>query len=113
MINYSMNLADSPMWYRVVWLRHQRYVKKASDAAIKRIIDRYAENTSKRIEIPESEELDVPEPKGISNMDDLPGDDEIEANTNKAYITELKRQDQNGHAKDDEDMLPKIQEIED
>jgi len=52
-----MNLADSPDWYRIVWIRFQREYKKASDASILRILDRYYENSGKRVQIPDTEEL--------------------------------------------------------
>ena len=63
LVNYGINLADSPEWYRVVWIRHYREVKQASDASIARILERYAENTGKRVEIPECTEFQVPEPQ--------------------------------------------------
>lgn len=90
LVNYSMNLADSPEWYRIVWLKHQRQVKKASDEAIQRILDRYYENSGKRVIVPKCEELNVPEPQGISNLDDLPDDAQIEAETPKALVMEIK-----------------------
>ena len=52
--------------YRSIWIKHQREYKHASDEAIRRILDRYTENTGKRVEIPESEELIIPEPQGAS-----------------------------------------------
>ena len=90
LVNYCINLADSPEWYRIIWLRHQRHVKKSSDAAIKRILDRYQENSCKRVEIPQSEELNIPEPQGIGNLDELPEESEIEETTNKAQFIKLK-----------------------
>ncbi len=36
LVNYHMNLADAPRWYRQVWLGHQRHFKKLSDEAIAR-----------------------------------------------------------------------------
>lgn len=113
LVNYSINLADSPEWYRVVWLRHYRHVKKASDEAIKRILDRYKENSSKTVEIPASEELSIPEPQGIANVDDLPDDNEIELATPKAEIIRLKAsKDDKPVSDEEEDMVPKIEEIE-
>lgn len=70
LINYQMNLADSPEWYRVVWLRHQREFKKHDDAAIQRIVARYEENTGKRFPWVNTEGFVVPEPKGIDDLDD-------------------------------------------
>ncbi len=52
-----MNLADSPEWYRIVWVLHQRNYKKASDDCIVRLLDRYYENSGKRVEIPDCDEL--------------------------------------------------------
>jgi len=89
LINYQMNLAGSPEWYRILWMQHQRHVKKCSDAAIKRILERYTENTLKTVEIPESEELIIPEPHGLQNLDDIPDDSEIEANTPRAEILRM------------------------
>ena len=110
LVNYSINLADSPEWYRVVWMKHQRHVKKCSDAAIKRILDRYCENSLKTVEVPESEELNIPEPQGIQNIDDCPDDDEIEQNTPKAKILEMEKSKK--IEKDDEDdMIPKVEEL--
>ena len=107
LVNYTMNLADSPEWYRVLWIKSQREDKKASDAAIKRILDRYYENSGKRVEIPDSEELIIPEPQGIPNLDDIPDDAEIEKNTPKAQILQLRKKP----LEDEEDMLPKVQEL--
>ena len=70
-----MNLADAPDWYKFVWLKHQREVKKCSDDAIGRILDRYTENTGKRVYLPDCEGFVVPEPKGIDD-DDEEGDEE-------------------------------------
>jgi len=75
LINYQMNLADAPDWYKFVWLKHQREVKKCSDDAIGRILDRYTENTGKRVYLPDCEGFVVPEPKGIDD-DDEEGDEE-------------------------------------
>jgi hypothetical protein len=57
LINYQMNLADSPEWYRIVWVLHQRNYKKATDDCIVRLLDRYYENSGKRVEIPDCDEL--------------------------------------------------------
>ena len=65
-----MNLADAPDWYKFVWLKHQREVKKCSDDAIGRILDRYTENTGKRVYLPDCEGFVVPEPKGIDDDDE-------------------------------------------
>jgi len=70
LINYQMNLADSPEWYRVMWIRHQREYKKYDDAAIQRTVARYEENTGKRFTYPDEEGFVVPEPKGIDDIDD-------------------------------------------
>ena len=64
LVNYSMNLGDSPEWYRIVWIKHHREFKKCSDVTIKRLLQRYTENSLKHVEIPESEELNIPEPHG-------------------------------------------------
>ena len=64
LVNYSMNLGDSPEWYRIIWIKHHREYKKCSDVTIKRLLERYTENTCKRVEIPESEVLNIPEPHG-------------------------------------------------
>lgn len=64
LVNYSMNLGDSPEWYRIVWIKHHREYKKCSDVTIKRLLQRYTENSLKHVEIPESEELNIPEPHG-------------------------------------------------
>ncbi len=93
LVNYTMNLADSPEWYRILWVKHQRHVKKASDAAIKRILERYTENSSKRVDIPDSEELYVPQPQGIGNIEDMPDDQEIEQHTPKAEILKLRKKE--------------------
>ena len=52
-----MNLADSPEWYRIVWILHQRNYKKASDETIIRLLDRYYENSGKRVAVPDCEQL--------------------------------------------------------
>ena len=41
LINYQMNLADAPEWYRLVWLQHQREYKKMNNHSIWRVMDRY------------------------------------------------------------------------
>ena len=41
------------------------------------------------VEIPESEELIIPEPQGMQNLDDIPDDSEIEANTPRAEIIKM------------------------
>ena len=72
-----MNLADSPEWYRKVWLRHQREHKKLKDESIIRILDRYYENTGKRVDLSlEDEDFFVPPPKGVDNLAELPDDEE-------------------------------------
>ena len=40
LVHYHMNLADAPMWYKQVWLKHQREHKKMSDQSIMRVLDR-------------------------------------------------------------------------
>ena len=55
-----MNLGDSPEWYRIVWIKHHREYKKCSDVTIKRLLQRYTENSLKHVEIPENEELNIP-----------------------------------------------------
>ena len=70
LVNYQMNLADSPEWYRIVWLRHQREFKKMKDDAIERVLARYYENTGKRVELPEEEGFVVPDPKGVDDGSD-------------------------------------------
>ena len=110
LVNYSINLADSPEWYRVIWLRHQRNVKQASDSAIQRILDRYYENSSKRVEIPKSEELNIPEPKGIDNLEDLPDEKEISETTNKAKFIQMKAE-QYAHVNNNNEA--KVEELDD
>ena len=105
LINYQMNLAGSPEWYRILWIKHQRHVKKCSDAAIKRILERYAENTLKVVEIPESEELIIPKPQGMQNLDDS----EIEANTPRTEI--MKMEMEIAGTKIESPELPRIQEL--
>ena len=120
LVNYGMNLADSPEWYRVVWIRHQREFKNASDATIRRLLDRYAENTCRRIPIPECEELNIPDPQGFQNIEDMPEEDEIEATTQKQqYLDMLQKSDtanENGARVNlddiEDDMLPRVEEIE-
>ena len=41
------------------------------------------------VEIPESEELIIPEPQGMQNLDDIPDDSKIEANTPRAEIMKM------------------------
>ena len=107
LVNYQMNLAGSSEWYRILWIQHQRHVKKCSDAAIKRILEHYAENTLKTVEIPESEELIIPEPQGMQNLDDIPDDSEIEANTPRAEILKMEI----AGTKIESPELPRIEEI--
>ena len=83
LINYQMNLADSPEWYRVMWLRHQREYKKYDDAAIQRQVARYEENTGKRFIYPDEEGFVVPEPKGIDDVDD---DEEVNNSVSKIEL---------------------------
>ena len=109
LVNYSINLADSPEWYRILWIRNQRD-KGVSDATIKRLVARYEENSCKKVEIPDSEELVIPEPHGLQNIDDIPEDSEIEQNTIKAQIIELQQSKKKPEI-DEEDMLPKVEEI--
>lgn len=81
--------------------------------------------------MPNTEEFIIPEPQGIGNLEDLPDDAEIEANTPKAQVDQLQKAknllkipnkdgksavnkyDENMEPLFDEDMdpLPKIQEI--
>ena len=85
LVNYQMNLADSPEWYRVVWLKHQREFKKLDDPAIGRILGRYEENTGKRFIFPENEEnFVVPEPKGVVCEEE--GDDNISKDMEKLVL---------------------------
>lgn len=115
LVNYTINLADSPEWYRVLWIRHQRANKNASDQSIKRILDRYTENTGKRVEIPASEELHIPEPTGMENLEEIPDDTEIELNTPRAQILEMRRKDkeevQELKRKEKQKEEPKVEEI--
>ena len=141
-----MNLGDSPEWYRIVWIKHHREYKKCSDVTIKRLLQRYTENSLKHVEIPESEELNIPEPHGkyvltcivytlptqkflcilivyihnlsclftflgVENYLDAPDDQEIEANTNKAKYIEMKRKEKQIELDEDEDMLPRVEEL--
>lgn len=71
LVNYTMTIAKSPDWYRQVWLQHMR--KSKDDAAIQRYIDRQYELQGYRIPLPESEELNVPEPTGV-DISDLPAE---------------------------------------
>jgi len=73
LVNYMMTLAKSPDWYRVVWLHHMRVVKKGDDKAIQRYIDRQYELQGYRIPLPESEELNVPEPHGV-DLNEIPSE---------------------------------------
>ena len=68
---------------------HQRHVKQFSDAAVKRILERYIENTLKIVEIPESEKLIIPEPQGMQNLYNIPDDSEMKANTPRADIMKM------------------------
>ena len=98
-------------YFRILWIKHQRHVKKCSDVSIKRILDRYCENTLKKVEIPESEELIIPEPQGIQNLDEIPDDSEIEKHTPKAEIFKLE-QSKKIEKDDEDDMIPKVEELE-
>ena len=49
----------------------------------------YIENTLKIVEIPESEELIIPEPQGMQNLYHIPDDSEIKANTPRAEIMKM------------------------
>eukprot|EP00092_Neocalanus_flemingeri_P016786 GFUD01018155.1.p1 GENE.GFUD01018155.1~~GFUD01018155.1.p1 ORF type:complete len:540 (-),score=94.96 GFUD01018155.1:837-2456(-) len=73
LVNYMMTLAKSPDWYRCVWIQHMRVVKKGDDKAIQRYIDRQYELQGYRIPLPESEELNVPEPHGV-DMSEVPAE---------------------------------------
>jgi len=73
LVNYMMTLAKSPDWYRTVWLQHMRVVKKGDDKAIQRYIDRQYELQGYRIPLPESEELNVPEPQGV-DLNEVPSE---------------------------------------
>jgi len=63
LVNYCMTVARSPEWYRQVWLQWMRKTK--DDAAIQRYIMRQYELQGYKIPLPESEELNVPEPDGV------------------------------------------------
>ena len=63
LVNYCMTVAKSPEWYRQVWLQWMRKTK--DDAAIQRYIMRQYELQGYKIPLPESEELNVPEPDGV------------------------------------------------
>ncbi len=90
LVNYHMNLADAPLWYRRVWLGHQRRHKKLGDDAILRLLARYTENTTKRVDLDldddAGETFEVPEPRGIADgeLDSLPTEEEDEAITGPA-----------------------------
>ena len=75
LINYQMNLADAPDWYKMVWLRHQREFKKMNEDAINRVLARYTENTGKRVELPDIEGFVVPDPKGVDPEEGNSGDE--------------------------------------
>ena len=63
------------------------------------------------MEIPESEELIIPEPQGIQNLDEIPDDTEIEKHTPRAEIIKLEKSKK--IEKDDEDdMIPKVEELD-
>ena len=48
-----------------------------SDAAIGRILDRYYENTLKRVDLAlDDDSFNVPDPKGVDGLEQLP-DDEV------------------------------------
>ncbi len=42
LVNYHINLADAPRWYRQVWLGHQRKHKGMSDQGVARLLARWA-----------------------------------------------------------------------
>jgi len=73
LVNYQMTLAKSPDWYRCVWIQHMRVVKKGDDKAIQRYIDRQYELQGYRIPLPDSEELNVPEPHGV-DLSEVPSE---------------------------------------
>ncbi len=77
LVNYHMNLADAPDWYKKVWVRHQREHKKMSNDSIARVLDRYRENTSKHVDVDltEGEHFSVPEPRGIIDLESISEED--------------------------------------
>jgi hypothetical protein len=79
LINYHINLADGPEWYKKVWLRHQREVKKMSDESIMRVLLRYRENTSKHVDLDlDDDEFFVPEPTGVAGLEELPDEEGVQ-----------------------------------
>ena len=48
---------------------------------------------------------------GVENYLDAPDDQEIEANTNKAKYIEMKRKEKQIELDEDEDMLPRVEEL--
>ncbi len=78
LVNYHINLADAPRWYRQVWLQHQRGHKGMSDQAVARLLAKYADLTAKRVEVDLEEEMVVPPPVGVEGLEELPDDDEDE-----------------------------------
>uniref|UniRef100_A0A0K2UHP2 SET domain-containing protein n=3 Tax=Lepeophtheirus salmonis TaxID=72036 RepID=A0A0K2UHP2_LEPSM len=116
LINYHMNLCDSPEWYRVLWIQHQRKKNNSSDAAIARIMDRYYENTGKKIPLPENEELIVPDPVGVQNIDELDDEDlkEIEGSeeAEAKSVTDVKKLFHvKSNSKKDEDRFEEIHDF--
>ncbi len=122
LVNYHMNLADAPDWFKKVWLRHQREVKKLSDESILRVLLRYRENTSKHVDLDlDDAEFAVPDPRGVAGLEELRDGDEEDVGGGGAGpgVEEVKKMlkvnknaivvDGNRAAKDN--VEPKITEI--
>ena len=54
---------------RTLWLKHVREEKKWGDKEIKRFLERNYDMTMKKIELPEDDELFVPQPVGVVDLD--------------------------------------------
>ena len=69
-VNYSIGLHQGPVWYKQLWLKHVRQDKRWGDKEIQRFLERNLDMTMKRIELPEEEDLLVPDPVGAVNLED-------------------------------------------
>ena len=54
---------------RTLWLKHVREEKKWGDKEIKRFLERNYDMTMKKIELPADDELFVPQPVGVVDLD--------------------------------------------
>ncbi|TRY68905.1 hypothetical protein TCAL_03794 [Tigriopus californicus] len=72
LVNYQMNLADAPEWYQKVWLKHQREHKKMNDHSIMRYLERYYDDTGKRVHLDITDDhFYVPNPMGVTSVEVL------------------------------------------